>query len=40
MNFLINQIVVILFIIFSISCFAGIRKELNYSSDTIAILFI
>lgn len=36
MNFLINQIVVILFILFSISCFAGIRKELNYSSDTIA----
>ncbi|EMO26934.1 hypothetical protein LEP1GSC170_2929 [Leptospira interrogans serovar Bataviae str. HAI135] len=25
-----------MFLVFSISCFAGIRKELNYSSDTIA----
>ncbi|UOG37774.1 SHOCT domain-containing protein [Leptospira noguchii] len=36
MNFLINQIIIILFLVFSIFCFAGIRKELNYSSDTIA----
>ncbi|WP_061231599.1 LA_1326/LA_4305 family lipoprotein [Leptospira noguchii] len=36
MNFLINQIIVMLFLVFSIFCFAGIRKELNYSSDTIA----
>lgn len=36
MSFLINQIVIILFLFFSISCFSGIRKELNYFSDTIA----
>ncbi|EMY77390.1 membrane protein, PF09851 family [Leptospira weilii serovar Ranarum str. ICFT] len=31
-----NRVIVLFFIIFSSSCFAGIRKELNYSSDSIA----
>ncbi|WP_174222453.1 LA_1326/LA_4305 family lipoprotein [Leptospira mayottensis] len=31
-----NQVIVIFFILLSFSCFAGIRKELNYFSDSIA----
>ncbi len=35
-EFVMNQVMVLFFIILSFSCFAGIRKELNYFSDSIA----